>query len=134
MALDLNTLGYSGALTLAGSFAAKRLWDWFKSDRQGSSLYEVEKQAHIATRARFDEERLQLEADIEEERKMRKAAEMELRETNKAHDDDRRSWRREREETQQAMDALRAEVFRLNQKVTELTQTVQGRKPDGFTG
>lgn len=130
MALDLNTIGYSGALTLAGSFAAKRLWDWFKQDRQGSSLYEVEKQAHIATRARFEEERNQIEADLEEERKLRKAAEMELRETNKAHDEDRRLWRKEREETQDAMDKLRSEVSRLNLRVTELTNAVARRRTD----
>jgi chromosome segregation ATPase len=133
MALDLNTLGYSGVLTLAGSFAAKRLYDWFKSDRQGSSLYEVEMQAHIATRARFEQERQQLEADLEEERKGRKAAEMELRETNKAHDEDRKAWRGEREQTQQAMNALREEVFRLNQKVTELTNTVNRKQHNGPT-
>lgn len=124
MALDLNTVGYSSALTVAGTFAAKRVWDLFKSDRQGASLYEVEKTAHIATRARFEEERNQLEADLEEERDMRKTAEMELRETNKAHDDDRRLWRKEREATQDAMDSLRREVARLNYQVTTLTETV----------
>lgn len=121
MAFGGDSVGTTLGLGVIASYALKRVIDWLGEKRQDSSLYKKELEAHIATRTR-------LEAEIEEERVLRKAAEMELRTTEKEHDSDRKAWRADREADRVVMETLRNEVAALNRKVTELSSLVDRRK------
>jgi cell division protein FtsB len=120
MALDGESIGTT--LTLGGiaAYALKRVVDWLGEKRQDSSLYKKELEAHKATRER-------LEAEIEEERVLRKAAEMDLRTTEREHDADRKAWRADREADREVMETLRNEVAMLKRNVSELTAMVDRR-------
>lgn len=116
----MDSVGTSLTLGGVALYALKRVVDWLGEKRQDSSLYKKELEAHRATRER-------LEAEIEEERVLRKAAEMELRTTEKEHDSDRKAWRADREADRIVMETLRNEVAALNRKVTELSTIVDRR-------
>jgi len=120
MALDGDSIGTTVTLGGIAVYALKRVVDWLGEKRQDSGLYKKELEAHKATRER-------LEAEIEEERGLRKAAEMELRTTEKEHDSDRRAWRADREADREVMETLRNEVAALNRKVSDLTAIVDRR-------
>ncbi|WP_250451220.1 hypothetical protein [Caballeronia sp. ATUFL_M2_KS44] len=120
MALDGDSIGTTVTLGGIAVYALKRVVDWLGEKRQDSSLYKKELEAHKATRER-------LEAEIEEERVLRKAAEMDLRNTEKEHDADRRAWRADREADRVVMETLRNEVAALNRKVSDLTAIVDRR-------
>lgn len=120
MAFGGDSVGTTLGLGVIASYALKRVIDWLGEKRQDSSLYKKELEAHKATRER-------LEAEIEEERVLRKAAEMELRTTEKEHDSDRRAWRADREADRVVMETLRNEVAALNRKVSDLTAIVDRR-------
>ncbi|WP_250467619.1 hypothetical protein [Caballeronia sp. GAFFF2] len=120
MALDGDSIGTTGILGGIAIYALKRVVDWLGEKRQDSSLYKKELEAHKATRER-------LEAEIEEERVLRKAAEMDLRTTEREHDADRKAWRADREADREVMETLRNEVAMLKRNVSELTALVDRR-------
>ena len=134
MAPDLNLLGYGGIAAVVGTFSLKFGIDWLKdrtkSRDQAQALWQIERDAHNSTRERLESEIERLESDLESERKSLKVAEMELRQTNLAHDDDRRAWRAERETHYDMMEKLKNEVRTLSTRVNELTELVDRRRND----
>lgn len=131
MAPDLNLLGYGSIIVVVGWFSLRFALNWLKVSTQrgvqAQALYDIERAAHIATRETKDAEIDDLKNDLQTERGLRKAAEMELRESNIAHDHDRTVWRGEREELRDLTETLRGEVRILTRQVSELRTAVNDK-------
>lgn len=110
---SITKLGGSGALAVYG---LKLIWSWLKREKQESTLYQLEVQAHIKTRG-----------ELESERKLRKDIEMELRAAREEHEVDRRSWLEERDRDRELREQLKNEVFELRTEVRNLRTELQQR-------
>jgi hypothetical protein len=99
-----------------GTYGLRLIYSWFNREKQESSLYRNEVSAHDQTKKELAEERI-----------LRKAAEMELREARDAHDKDRDAWFDERDKDRELREQLKDEIFQLRTEVKQLRATMQSK-------
>ena len=107
--MDADTITKLGGTGILGAYGIKLLWSWLKREKQESTLYQLEVQAHIKTRG-----------ELESERKLRKETEMELRAARAEHETDRETWFAERDKDRELREELKNEVFALRTEVRGL--------------
>lgn len=109
----LAKLGGGGILAGAG---VKLLVSWLRREKQDSSLYKSELAAHDETKK-----------DLVNERKLRKDAEMELREAREQHDQDRSEWADERDKDRTLREELKNQIYDLSLEVKRLEATMKSQ-------
>lgn len=114
--MDVDSLTKLGGGGILGGFGVRLLWKWIAKERQEFSLYKTEVAAHAHTKQELDSER-----------KLRKAIEMELHETRKTHEEDRKAWLAERDADRVEREDLKNRVFDLGTEVRQLRVALQER-------
>lgn len=112
--LEVDSLLKLSGTGVVGAYGIRLLWQWLSREKQDSSLYKYELSAHEQTKK-----------ELAEERKLRKDAEMELRQAREAHDNDRNTWFEERDKDRELRESLRDEIFGLRAEVKSLKRTVE---------
>lgn len=107
--MDVDGLVKLSGGGIFGAYGLKLLWSWFSREKQDSSLYKNEVAAHTVTKKELADERI-----------LRRAVEMELREAREAHDKDRESWFEERDKDRELREQLKDEVFQLRTEIKSL--------------